>query len=178
MPELIVTFRPITADDIPDKVRLYNDKEITRYLNYEEEFSVEQSLRWFEKVKNDPTRFENIIEDVENGKPRKVGIVGLFDIDLKNRMAGFYITIGERNYQGRGIARKVTVDFLTSCFLEFQLEKIYLFTHQENLRAQRLYERIGFVREGVLRHELYVRGRFINRYYYGILRGEFFAIHG
>ena len=51
MPELIVTFRPITADDIPDKVRWYNDKEITRYLNYEEEFSVEQSLRWFEKVK-------------------------------------------------------------------------------------------------------------------------------
>jgi RimJ/RimL family protein N-acetyltransferase len=175
MPQLYI--KQITADDIPDKVRWYNDDEVTRFLHYENKFTIKESLEWLKKIKNDNTRYENVIKIEEDNILKNIGIIGLFDIDEKNKKAGFYITIGEKQYQGKGLAKKATIKFLKECFISFELEKIYLYTDVDNVVAQKLYEKIGFVKEGLLRNELYFKNRFIDRCYYGILREEFFSLY-
>lgn len=172
-----VIIRPITEKDIPDKVRWYNDDEIVRFLHYEDKFTVEKSLEWLRKIQHDTTRYENVIQIKEGDNIKNVGIIGLFNIDLKNKKAGFYITIGEKEYQGKGIAKMAAIKFLAHCFLKFDLKKIYLYTDVENIRAQKLYEKLGFVKEGLLRKELFYKNKFIDRYYYGILREEFFRLY-
>ena len=175
MPKLVI--KPITKEDIPDKVRWYNDDEITRFLHYENKFTIKGTLEWLNKIANDNSRYENVIKIKEGSLLKNIGIIGLFDIDFKNKKAGFYITIGEKEYQGKGLAKKATIKFLKDCFLKFDLEKIYLFTDVDNVVAQRLYEKVGFVKEGLLRSELFYKNRFIDRYYYGILREEFFNLY-
>lgn len=169
---------PITEEDIPDKVEWYNDEEVTRFLHYDEKFTVEKSLEWLANTKNDSRRYENIIKVLEGRHLRKIGVIGLFDIDLKNKKAGFYITIGNKQYWGKGFAKKATVEFLRHCFEKFDLQKIYLYTDVDHVVAQRLYEAVGFTKEGLLRRELLCKGRFIDRYYYGMFREEFFARYG
>lgn len=174
MDEIVI--RPITESDIPDKVKWYNDNEVAKFLHYEDKFTIEKSLEWIRKIENDTTRFENVIEAKEGNQFKNIGIVGLFNIDLKNKKAGYYITIGDKEYQGRGLAKKATVKFLRDCFYKFRLKKIYLYTDVDNITAQRLYEKVGFIKEGLLRKELFYKNKFIDRYYYGILREEFFSI--
>ena len=118
---------PFDFEHIPEKVRWYNDEEISRYLHYEEKFTIEDTKKWLENVKNDKTRYENVIKVLVDGKYVDIGIIGLFNIDIKNKKAGFYITIGEKQYQGKGLAKKSTLKFLKKVFIKFNLEKIFLY---------------------------------------------------
>jgi RimJ/RimL family protein N-acetyltransferase len=172
-----IVIRPITEFDIPDKVKWYNDDRVTKFLHYEEKFTIEKSLEWIREIESDATRFENIIAVKEDNQFRNIGIIGLFNIDMKNKKAGYYITIGDKKYQGKGLAKAATIKFLKGCFHRFNLEKIYLYTDADNITAQILYERVGFIKEGLLRKELFCKNRFIDRYYYGILRREFFSLY-
>lgn len=175
MPEILI--RTIIADDIPDKVRWYNDEEVNRYLHYNEKFTIEKSLDWLKKIENDRSRYENVIQVKEGDLLKNIGIIGLFNIDIKNKKAGYYITIGEKSYQGKGLAKKATILFLKNCFLKFDLEKIYLYTDVDNISAQKLYEKLGFIKEGTLRKELFYENKFIDRCYYGILKNEYFTLY-
>lgn len=163
---------PFSEKYIMDKVNWYNNEAITKFLHYEEKFTYEGTYAWLEKIKEDNTRYENVIEINEDNNKIPIGIIGLFNIDLKNKKAGFYITIGNVQYQGKGYAYKATIKFLEDCFKKYDLEKIYLYTDYENEKAIKLYERVGFKREGLLRKELYYKGRYIDRYYYGLLKCE------
>src|SRR5690625_4010863 len=172
-----IHINPIKESDIPDKVNWYNDDEIAQFLHYEDKFTIKKSLDWLKEIENDVTRYENIIKVEENEQLVNIGVIGLFNIDFKNRKAGFYITIGNKKYQGKGLAKKSTIQFLSHCFLEFDLEKIYLYTDRDNLIAQKLYEKVGFTKEGLLRRELFFKNKFIDRYYYGFLKDEFFNLY-
>lgn len=163
---------PFKYENIEEKVKWYNDKEINRYLHYEEDFTIEGTQEWFKRIEKDSTRFENIIQILDEGKYVDIGIIGLFEIDRKNKKAGFYITIGEKKYQGKGYAKKATLKFLEQVFRQFELEKIFLYTDFENEKAIKLYEKCGFILEGKMRKELYYKNRFIDRYYYGIYRED------
>lgn len=164
---------PFSEEYISTKVKWYNNAEITKFLHYEEKFTEKGTYQWLQKIKEDITRDENVIVVRDESREKAIGIIGLFNIDLKNRKAGFYITIGDSSYQGKGFAYKATIKFLRECFQKYPLEKIYLYTDFENERAIRLYEKVGFKREGLLRKELYYKDRYINRYYYGLLKEEF-----
>lgn len=164
---------PFDYEHIPEKVKWYNDREIRKYLHYEEDFTIEMTKRWLEKIKNDKTRFENVIQVFDNGNYVDIGIIGLFNIDMKNKKAGFYITIGKKEYQGKGLAKKATLKFLKYCFGKFNLEKIFLYTDFKNTKAIRLYEKCGFELEGKLKKELFYNNTFIDRYYYAIFKEKF-----
>ena len=81
--------------------------------------------------------------------------------------------MGEKQYQGKGIAKKATVLFLKDMFEKFKLHKIYLYTDVENKAARGLYEKVGFVLEGILRDELFYQNHYVSRCYYSILFEEF-----
>lgn len=167
-----IRITPLSAADIEQKVKWYNDPKVTQFLHYTEKFTVEKSLEWLKNIKMDHSRFENILKIYDDGW-KSIGIIGLFNIDMTNKKAGFYITIGDVAYQGKGIAKAATLKFLDLCFKKFELNKIYLYTDIENITAQKLYEKVGFQKEGLLRQELYYNNRFIDRYYYGILKNDF-----
>lgn len=168
---------PFNFNHIPEKVKWYNDKQIRKYLHYDEEFTIEETRKWLENIKKDKTRYENVIQYLTGEKYIDIGIIGLFNIDLKNKKAGFYITIGDIEHQGKGLAKKATLKFLKDVFKKFDLEKIYLYTDFENERAIRLYEKCGFKLEGKLKKELFYKGKFINRYYYAIFKEDIMEVN-
>ncbi len=169
----MINIRPLSKEDLIYKINWYNDPRVNKHLHYENPFTYSGTLEWFENIKNDKTRFENVIEYKVDDEYIPVGIIGLFSIDYKNKKAGIYITIGNINFQRKGIAYNAMIDFMKYSFKEFHLQKIYLYTDVENVVAQRLYEKIGFVKEGFLRRELFYKGRYIDRLYYGMLSEEF-----
>lgn len=165
--------RPIEIKDVSKKVEWYNNSEITKFLHYEELFTYEGTLEWVKKLSFNKTRYENIIEVIKDNQWIPVGVVGLFEIDKKNKKAGSYITIGELKYQGLGIAKKAMLLILQDAFIKFNLNKVYAYTDSDNIKSQKLHEKIGFIKEGVLRQELFYKGKYIDRVYYSILKKEF-----
>ena len=52
------------------------------------------------------------------------------------------------------------------------LNRIYLFTETENVAAQRFFERVGFVREGLIRQDFVSHVKTVDRFVYGFLKED------
>ena len=165
-----VTIRRFEIGDIPNKVKWINDPQNNTFLHYELPLEIEKTENWFRKNADRTDRYDAIIE--ADGKP--VGLIGLLSIDHKHKKAEYYITLGERDYLGKGVAHRATKLLLDYAFGELGLNRIYLYTETENLSAVKSYEKIGFQREGVLKNDLFSKGRFVDRYIYAITKKDYF----
>lgn len=161
-----VTLRRFERSDIPKKVEWINNPENNRFLHYDLPLSVEKTEKWFDSHTGDSTRYDAVIE--ADGVP--VGTIGLLSIDRENGKAEYYIAMGETVYKGRGIAKKASKLILKYGFEVLGLNRIYLYTEVENIAAQKLFEKVGFEKEGTLRQDIFSRGQFKDRFAYGCLR--------
>ncbi len=165
---MTITVRRFEKNDIPKKVEWINDPRNNLFLHYDIPISIEKTERWFESHIVDTTRFDGIIE--YNNMP--VGTIGLLDIDQKNKCAEYYIAMGDVDYKGKGIAKEASRQIIQYGFEHFGLNRIYLFTESENIAAIRLFEKVGFIREGLLRQDIVSHGKYVDRFVYSILRKD------
>ncbi len=158
-----VTIRQFEERDIENKIRWINDSRNHTYLHYDLPLTYEKTLEWFHRNRDNDKRYDAVIE--YEGVP--CGLVGLLSIDHKNRKAEFYISM-DHTFKGRGIATAAGKLMLRYAFDELKLRRVYLVTERDNTIAQKLFTKIGFLREGFLKDDLCMNGRFIDRYAYGI----------
>lgn len=159
-----ITLRRFEKRDIPNKVRWINDIRNNAYLHYDLPLEIHNTEKWFDINKARVDRYDAVIE--VDGLP--VGLIGLLNIDLKNKKTEYYISMGEVVYKGKGIATQASKLLLDYAFNELNLEKVFLYTERENTGAQKLFEKVGFEKEGLLKKDLFHNGRFVDRYIYGI----------
>ncbi len=79
--------------------------------------------------------------------------------------------------QGRGYGSDSLNTLLQFAFGELNLHKVSLMVYESNIGGQKLYEKIGFRFEGVLRQEVYRQGHYENQLAYSILEREFGGRH-
>lgn len=163
-----ISIRKFERSDIPKKVEWINNPENNKFLHYDIPICVEKTEKWFDSHIGEDTRYDAVIE--ADGVP--VGTIGLLSIDRKNGKAEYYIAMGETDYKGKGVAKEASRLILEHGFEKLGLNRIYLFTEIENTAAQKLFERVGFVREGVIRQDIISHGKYVDRIAYGYLRED------
>ena len=163
-----VNIRRFERTDIPKKVEWINNPENNQFLHYDIPISIVGTERWYDSHQGEETRYDAVIE--ADGVP--VGTIGLLSIDRKNSKAEYYIAMGEVDYKGKGVAKEASKLILAYGFETLGLNRIYLFTEVENISAQKLFERVGFVREGVIRQDIVSHGKYVDRIAYGFLRED------
>lgn len=164
-----ISLRKFEFTDIDNKVRWINNPSNNRFLHYHLPLTVEKTSEWYEKIKNSDNRIDAVIE--YSGMP--VGIIGLLNVDDVNRKAEYYICMGDEKFKGKGIAKKATLLLLDYAFDVLKLNRVYLYTEEENIHAQKLFKYVGFRREGLIKHDLIFEMRYVNRYIYGLTKEDF-----
>lgn len=163
-----IKIREFSEKDIPYKVKWINDESNNKYLHYDLPLREDKTLVWFKNNKDRTDRLDLTI--TFNDKP--VGLIGLLDIDNKNKKAEYYICMGEEKYKGKGLAYNASKLLIEYAYNELHLNKVYLHTEKNNIPAQKLFEKIGFEKEGLLKHDLIYNGKKKDRYIYGIILGK------
>lgn len=157
-----VKLRKFEKHDVPNKVKWINDKENNQYLHYDLPLVEEKTYAWFQTLENRTDRYDAVIEYGEI----PVGIIGL--LSIKDNRAEFYITMGEQQYKGKGIAKEATKLLLEYAFSELNLIEVYLYTEEDNIGAQKLFEKCGFKKQFLEKNSAVNRGRLVNRYFYKV----------
>ena len=165
-----VYLRFLEKEDLDRRVKWINDPDISDTLGFDFPAGLSKTNSWFQNTLMDSSRLN--FSMVEKDKERLIGMAGFLGIDRKNRNAEFYITIGEKDFWGKGIADEVVELLLEYAFIELGLEKVYLHTFKYNKRAGRVYERNGFTQEGVFRKHIWKKGELRDIVYYSILKDE------
>lgn len=161
-----ITIRKFEEKDIPNKVKWINDNNNNSYLHYNLPLTIKETTNWYKNIKNMQSRYDAIIEY----KNIPVGVIGLINIDKCK--GEYYITLGERNYKRKGISYIASKKIINYGFTELGLNKIWLCVDSDNIAARNLYEKLGFKLEGILRKDIYFKGKMIDRCMYGIIKEE------
>ena len=170
-----VYLRPAERDDVPLFVTWFNDYAGSRTLGIRAPMSVAMEEQWFERAVADQGKngYHFVACLLEDDRP--IGTVGLFDLDLVNGNAGLGISIGAAADRGRGHGSDMLRALLAFAFGSLRLERIWLDVYDFNPGARRVYERVGFVEEGVLRHAIFREDAYRDVHRMAILREEWTA---
>lgn len=157
-------------EDIPNKVKWINDPAIQDTLNYDIPTSVSKTKRWFSNMVMDPSRREFSIFTEEDN--RHIGFCGLIHIEVPAMKAELHCVIGEKDYWSGGYGTDVYRLLVDYGFLELGLNRIYGYQLLHNFGAHRVVEKLGWVREGLLRQDTYSHGTLKDVYMVSIIRED------
>jgi RimJ/RimL family protein N-acetyltransferase len=168
-----VRLREYRKEDIALKVSFVNDPEVIHGLVADTPFplTLHEEEEWFESISGTQDTYKFAIEALENG--RYIGGCSINDVDWKNSVATIGIFIGDKNYRGKGYGADAMGVLLKFIFLQMNINKVRLIVYSFNKNAIKMYEKMGFKVEGILRQEMYRDGAYHDKIAMGILREEF-----
>ena len=163
----MLTILPLEEEHLEYRVQLLNNKEVAQYLNIVEPFTIDKTIEWF-RHRNLEVRFDCVFKNNE----LIIGMGGLSNIAESNENAELYIYM-DPLFQGKRLGKKSLIELCKYGFEELGLHKIYLYTFSSNVRANNMYEKVGFIREGYFREHTKKDGCLQDRCFYGLLVDEF-----
>ena len=166
----LVRLRAREESDLEHFYRWINDWEVIKFLGTRYVQSRKYEQEWL--ASGDPslsnTRF--VVETLADR--RTIGWVGLHTGSPENRTADLGIAIGEHDFLDGGYGSDTMRVVCRYGFNMMNLNRIDLTVFDWNPRAIRVYEKVGFQHEGVLRDAMWKAGRWNQLVYMGLLRGE------
>ncbi len=171
-----VTLRPFQPEDLPTLRTWHDDADVIRYWG---DRSPILPAHAFEADIAPNGRFTRFEEDgyfcICDETGRAIGRVEYEGFRLPNRSAELSILIGEKDAWSKGYGTEAIILMLDWLFNDRSLHRIWLEVYATNTRAQRSYEKVGFVREGTLRDRWLMGGQWNDAHVYSMLRREYNA---
>ena len=162
-----VFLKGLTKDESMLIYEWVNREELRALTGTQYPISEYEHEEWIKKIATAADKKLFFVCDMESGKP--IGTIGLKNFNHTVRNAELFISIGDPNFVSGGYgtdAVKILVDY---CFNHLNLHKVFLRVYESNQRAIRCYEKVGFQKEGILRDEHFVNGKYENVIVMGIL---------
>lgn len=151
-----IRLEPLRSEHFDGYWPMLTDPEGSRLTGTHAQFTVEQVQAWLGGAKDRHDRADWAIVDRADGTV--LGEVVLNELDEDNASMAFRISlVGSRVY-GRGYGTKATRLVVGYGLDVVGLHRIHLGVYDFNPRAQRVYEKCGFVKEGVARDTLHWDG--------------------
>jgi len=167
-----VVLRPVIADDAVDMLEVLADGDVLRLTGSHGTLSpddLEPMREWYGSRSEHEDRLDLAVVDRSTGQ--YVGEVVLNELDANNNSCSFRIALGARG-QDRGLGTEATRLVLRYAFERVGLHRISLEVYAFNPRARRVYEKVGFRPEGVLRDALLWEGERFDAHVMSILAPE------
>lgn len=158
-----VTIRPLRTADLPLLVQWRQQPDVAAWCYSRP--TVESFARRIEAAGD--SRQDFIVEI--DGAP--VGSVNLDEINRSHKRAECGVLIGSTWARRGGVATAATGLLLRHAFGPLELERVYLHVFASNAAAIRMYHRLGFRHEGVLRRHA-LKGGWLDVHVMGVLRSE------
>lgn len=153
-----IILRLMKEEDTDRIVKWRNAEFVRRNFIYRGLFTRQGHKNWIRTMVDTGKVIQFMI--LRKTDQRPVGSVYLRDIDRTHNKAEYGIFIGEEEALGKGYGTEAAKLMIAYAFREEGLHKLMLRVLAENVRAQRSYEKAGFVKEAYLKDEVFLDGRY------------------
>jgi RimJ/RimL family protein N-acetyltransferase len=169
---------PLSENHVPDLCRVGFDRSIWRYMLYGDILTEDQMRAWVLDMLERQKRGADLpfaVIDLNTG--RAIGATRYLDIQPQNRSVEIGGTWYGLDYQGTGVNADAKYLLLKHAFEDLDCIRVQLKTDSRNLHSQRAIERLGAVKEGVLRkHIIQPNGYQRDSVIYSIIDNEWLAV--
>jgi len=106
---------------------------------------------------------------ISNYSDTAVGLVDIFDFDVKNRRAGIGILIHKSENRVKGYGKEALALMTNYCFTHLDLHQLYCNISESNLASIKLFETQGFKNIGLKKDWNLNNGLYTNEYLYQLI---------
>lgn len=131
--------REIERDDLELIMRWRMDPNITKWMNTDPVLTMEDQLKWFERIQDNATSRYWLIE--VNGQP--AGVLSLFDIDRDAGCAEWGYYIGDASLRSMPLAISIELSLYAFCFEDLHLSTVYNRVLSQNEGVIQLHKLCG-----------------------------------
>lgn len=138
---MMVEIRPLRETDAYTSYMWRNDPEVFKYTGnvYKNIISLETELEWIRRVIQNENEYRcAILADGEY-------VGNIYLTDITEFTANYHIFIGNKNFWGKGVAKRASELILEYAFSILKLRQVNLKVKKENQSAFSLYKKLGFV---------------------------------
>lgn len=153
---MALKLKPTTLKDIDHIMTWVNDPEVVKNLqHFNKKFSKQDEIRHVKNILSSKNDFSFSIFD---GKTY-IGQCGIHQIAWENKLGRLSLVI-KKEFWNKGYAQKALLILINHAFKKLGLHKVYLMHWRENKKADHLYKKVGFKKEGVLKDEYFWHGKY------------------
>lgn len=164
--------RLVYLDDIKqcDKLGIYKWFSDIEFLStYDYVKPIPKTKEQVDKMILDYENDENsILMAIRSKNNQILGVCGFEDIIKDNMVATAFIGIGDKSCRGKGYGKAGLNELINYGFNTLKLYRIQLNVIEFNYPAIKLYESVGFVREGIMKDFVLRNGKRFNLLNYAI----------
>lgn len=160
-----MVIRKLCQKDAPYMLEWMHDENINK--NFRSDFSqmtLEKAGQFIDNSFNDSNQNFAIVDSNDE----YMGTISLKNIDYDNRNAEYAI-VSRTVAHGTGITFAATKELIDYAFKELKLHKVYLNVLEENIRANKFYQKCGFEFEGTSKECLFLNNSYHNLNWYSMV---------
>lgn len=163
----MLAYRLLEERDLATRVAWMNDPRIYKTMHFTPPITLDGTIEWFRRNRGSNARRDFVLED--DGEIVVMnGLTGCSDPINKAESYTFV----SPSLKGKGYGK---TSLSLKCWYAFniwKINKVWAYIDSDNVASLRMYESVGFKREGLLRQEVYREGGLIDRCYVGILADD------
>jgi len=164
--------RGVAEADLPALLTINGDAEVTRFLPYPAWATLADGEAWLKRmngIQAGGTALQFVIVDKQAGQA--IGTCLLFGHDEGSARAELGYVLA-RNRWGRGLMHEALAALVGCAFTRMGLRRLEAEVDPRNGASGRVVQRLGFLREGLLRQRWMNQGQPCDVETYGLLRHE------
>lgn len=167
----IIYLRPITLSDVTETYLSWLHDEQVMSGIATSGYTLDKLKQYVsERLDKKQIAFFAICDVITN---EHIGNIKIDFHDSKANVSELGLLIGNKNYWGKGVGYEACKLAIEYGFNEMHLRKIYLAVYENNPHAKKLYEKLGFKTEGILRKHIMASGELNDKCLMGLFKEEF-----
>jgi len=170
-----VRLRALAPADVPALFAVYSDPGVMRYWSNAPYTNIEQAQAKFAELDRGNRAGEFFAWAIaHNRDDAMLGTCSLFEISQPHRRASLGYALGSAHW-GNGYALEAARLAIAHAFVTMALHRLEADVDPRNTPSLRLLDRLGFMREGLLRERWYVAGETQDSLLCGLLARDYAA---
>lgn len=166
--------RKLEYKDIPYMLEWMHDESITEHLKHD--FSKADEISQKKFIDNSYTENDINFAIADDETDEYLGSISLKHINYDDSNAEYAICL-RNSCTGKNIAYDATKSILNFAFNELNLNRVYLNVTSKNIRANKFYQKFGFIYEGEFKEAINIKGSLEDLKWYRMLKSEFNEVY-
>ena len=173
-----VTLKPLSSEEAQDYLEIGRDSDIWNYLTPEPFSHLKDVENWIAgMLQRSETAGDIPFSVYDNASKRLAGSTSYLDVRPAHGGLEIGFTWYGKAFQRTHVNTATKLALLTHAFEDLEADRVQLQTDSRNLASQRAIERLGAVKEGVLRkHKTYPDGYVRDSVMYSVTTDDWVSV--
>lgn len=169
---MALILRKVRKEDLKNLMVWRMNPEVTRNLYTDPELTMDKQIDWYNKMILDSTKLYWVIEF--DSIP--IGLIWLYQIDMRNRKCEWGYFIGDDSFRGKGIARNLECNIYDFVFYNLNLNRLYCEIFNFNEKVIAIHQKFGSEIEGIFKDHIFKNGQYFDVTEMAILKSKWNTI--